>query len=145
MILQETCTNAILSSMAAEENATEDALLKSQRHLRILELLRVSGQVHATALGEAFGVSNYTVRRDLDELSEAGLLKRVHGGAVLASHVPRTYDERKESAVREKKLSARAAASLLKADDVAIIDGGSTAATLIEALPQGFPATFITH
>jgi DeoR/GlpR family transcriptional regulator of sugar metabolism len=131
--------------MGTAENATEDALLKSQRHQRILEMLRVSGQVHAAALGEAFGVSNYTIRRDLDELSEAGLLKRVHGGAVLASHVPRTYDERKQSAVREKKLSAGAAASLLKPDDVAIIDGGSTAAALIQVIPQGFPATFITH
>jgi DeoR/GlpR family transcriptional regulator of sugar metabolism len=131
--------------MRQRENATEDTLLKSQRHERILSELRNSGQVHATALSATFGVSNYTIRRDLDELSQAGLLRRVHGGAVLVSPVPRTFEGRQDDALAEKALSAEAAVTMLHPDDIVIIDGGRTAQALVETIPKAYPATFITH
>ncbi|TDD99926.1 DeoR/GlpR family DNA-binding transcription regulator [Jiangella asiatica] len=131
--------------MEMPESALEDNLLKSQRHDRILALLRSQGQVHATKLGDTFGVSAYTIRRDLDELADAGMLERVHGGAVLASHVPRTYAERQEQSVAEKTQSARAAIGLLESNQLVIVDGGSTAALFVEALPSNYPATFVTH
>ncbi|MFF9352343.1 DeoR/GlpR family DNA-binding transcription regulator [Streptomyces sp. NPDC014734] len=131
--------------MTTQGNATDETLLKSQRHERILAMLKRSGQVHAGALGELFKVSAYTIRRDLDELADAGALQRVHGGAVLASHVPKSYEERKGSGIGEKTQSARAALALIAEDDVVIIDGGSTTAALVQALPTGYPATFITH
>ncbi|MEV6123146.1 DeoR/GlpR family DNA-binding transcription regulator [Streptomyces sp. SID8352] len=131
--------------METQGNATDETLLKSQRHERILAMLKRSGQVHAGALGELFKVSAYTIRRDLDELADAGALQRVHGGAVLASHVPKSYEEREGSGIGEKKQSALAALALVAEDDVVIIDGGSTTAALVRALPAGYPATFITH
>lgn len=131
--------------MSGEINATEDNLLRAQRHERILGLLKASGQVHAGGLGETFGVSAYTIRRDLDELAETGLLKRVHGGAVLESSVPKTFDGRSGQGLAEKAQSAAAALAVLEPDQVVIVDGGSTGALLVDALPVGFPATFITH
>src|SRR5262245_57965750 len=68
--------SGILMVMQPGKNATDDNLLKAQRHERILTLLAERGQVHASALSELFGVSNYTIRRDLDEMSEAGKLER---------------------------------------------------------------------
>jgi DeoR/GlpR family transcriptional regulator of sugar metabolism len=128
-----------------DENATEDNLLRSQRQDRILTLLRTQGQVHASALAEAFGVSGYTIRRDLDELAEAGLLERVHGGAVPSSPVQRTYVARQQQFLTEKAQSAKAALTLLEPDHIVIVDGGSTAALFAEALPVRYPATFLTH
>jgi DeoR/GlpR family transcriptional regulator of sugar metabolism len=131
--------------MTSEANATEDNLLRAQRHQRILGLLKASGQVHAAVLGGLFGVSAYTIRRDLDELADSGWLKRVHGGAVLASSVPRTFDGRSGQGLAEKAQSAAAALTLLEPDQVVIVDGGSTGALLVDALPPNYPATFVTH
>jgi len=108
-------------------------------------MLRAQGQVQASALAETFRVSGYTIRRDLDELAEAGLLERVHGGAVLTSPVPRSYRERQEQAVSEKDQSAQAAIALLKPSQIVIVDGGSTALKFVSHLPQHYPATFMTN
>lgn len=131
--------------MPTRRNATDDNLLKAQRHERILGLLAERGQVQASALSETFGVSGYTIRRDLDELAEARRLERVHGGAVLTSTVPRTYEGRQTQGVAEKAESAAAALTLLAPNQLVIVDGGSTAQLFVEAIPQGYPATFITH
>jgi DeoR/GlpR family transcriptional regulator of sugar metabolism len=131
--------------MADDVPGSQDNLLRSQRHEHILELLRERGQVHATALAQAFGVSAYTIRRDLDELAESHQLERVHGGAVLASPSHRTFAERQEQFVSEKSLSAQAALTLLEEDQIVIVDGGSTATALADLVPMGFPATFVTH
>lgn len=130
---------------AGSVNPDDSTLLKAQRHDRILALLEQSGQVHASALGEMFGVSSFTVRRDLDELAELGKLQRVHGGAVLSSSVPHTFDERQNQSLEAKRESARAALSLLEPNQVVIVDGGSTAACFVDQIPLNFQATFVTH
>jgi DeoR/GlpR family transcriptional regulator of sugar metabolism len=96
-------------------------------------------------LADTFSVSSYTIRRDLDELAESGLLQRVHGGAVLSSSVPRSYRERQQQAVPEKEESARAALTLLEPEQIVLIDGGSTALMVVAHLPTNYPATFVTH
>lgn len=131
--------------METDANAPDDNLLRSGRHDRILGLLRARGQVQASALADTFSVSSYTIRRDLDELADAGLLERVHGGAVLSSTVPRSYQERQEQSVTEKDQSARAAISLLEPDQIVIVDGGSTALRFVSHLPLHYPATFVTN
>ncbi|MGB4137115.1 MAG: DeoR/GlpR family DNA-binding transcription regulator [Microbacterium sp.] len=125
--------------------ATDDNLLRSGRHDRILGMLRAQGQVQASALAETFGVSSYTIRRDLDELAEAGLLERVHGGAVLSSPVPRSYRERQQQSISEKDESAQAATMLLEPNQIVIVDGGSTALRFVAHIPANYPATFITN
>jgi DeoR/GlpR family transcriptional regulator of sugar metabolism len=91
------------------------------------------------------GVSGYTVRRDLDELAEARRLQRVHGGALARSPVAATYEGRGAQALPGKLATARAAATLLRPGDVAIVDGGSTALALAEAIAPDHGGTFITH
>jgi DeoR/GlpR family transcriptional regulator of sugar metabolism len=125
----------------------DDSLLKGERQERILRALAASGRVVATDLQGELGVSAYTVRRDLDELAEAGRLQRVHGGALALarSAVATTYAGRGRQSVAGKAEVARAAATLLVPGQVAILDGGSTALALAEALPPGFTGTFVTH
>lgn len=120
-------------------------MLKEERHRRILEWLTAEGRVIAAELGERLGVSGYTIRRDLDELGEARRLLRVHGGAVARSPVAATYEEREQQGVPGKIATARAAARLLEPGQVVILDGGTTALHLVDALPPGHTGTFITH
>jgi DeoR/GlpR family transcriptional regulator of sugar metabolism len=122
-------------------------VLKGERQQRILDALRASGRVVAAELQDELGVSAYTVRRDLDELADAGRLQRVHGGALALrrSDVATTFAGRGEQAVAGKREVARAAAALLVPGQVTILDGGSTALALAEAIPDGYVGTVVTH
>jgi DeoR/GlpR family transcriptional regulator of sugar metabolism len=119
--------------------------LKEERQRRILDVLDGEGRVVAAQLPALLDVSGHTVRRDLEELAEAGLLRRVHGGAVARSHVAPTYAEREEQSVDGKIAVARAAASLLEPGQVAIVDGGTTALHLVDNIAPGHAGTFVTH
>jgi DeoR/GlpR family transcriptional regulator of sugar metabolism len=120
-------------------------VLKEERRRRILDVLRTEGRVVATDLQRELGVSGYTIRRDLDELAEARHLQRVHGGALARSPVATTYAERQEQSVPGKRAVARAAATLLEPGQTVILDGGSTALALVDAIPQAHTGTVITH
>jgi DeoR/GlpR family transcriptional regulator of sugar metabolism len=120
-------------------------VLKEERQRRILEILGRDGRVVATDLQDTLGVSGYTVRRDLDELADARHLQRVHGGALARSPVAPTYEGRQRQSVAGKAAVARAAATLLQPGDTAILDGGTTALALVDAIPPGHTGTFITH
>lgn len=66
------------------------------RHPEILETARRTGKVTVEGLAEQFGVTLQTIRRDLSDLSEAGKLERVHGGAILPSGTTNIqYEERR--------------------------------------------------
>ena len=120
-------------------------MLKEERHRRILDRVRAEGRVVAAELGEWLEVSGYTIRRDLDELAEAGEIQRVHGGALARSPVARTYAGRREQEGPGKRATARAAATLFEDGQIAIVDGGSTALELVRALPPELTGTVITH
>ena len=120
-------------------------MLKEERHRRILELLETEGRLVAADLPERLGVSGHTVRRDLDELADASSLRRVHGGALARSPVASTYEGRQVQSVDGKIATARAAATLLEPGQVVILDGGSTALHLVDAIPPGHTGTFVTH
>ena len=74
-------------------------MLTAERKRLLLDVLRMEGKIHASDLSKRLGVSEDTVRRDLRELDKAGLLQRVHGGALPRSPTSIHYAEReKESA-----------------------------------------------
>jgi DeoR/GlpR family transcriptional regulator of sugar metabolism len=133
--------------ISAHRSSERRTLLKGERQRRILALLGAAGRVVATDLQDELGVSAYTVRRDLDELAEAGRLQREHGGALAlaGSPVATSSAGRGPQSVAGRREVARAAATLLVPGQVVILDGGSTALALAEALPPGFTGTFVTH
>jgi len=120
-------------------------MLKEERHRRILELLETEGRLVAAELPGVLGVSGHTIRRDLDELADTRSLQRVHGGALARSPVASTYEGRAAQAVDGKIATARAAATLLEPGQVVILDGGSTALHLVDAIPPAHTGTFVTH
>lgn len=120
-------------------------MLKEERQQFILGTLRRDGKVVATDLGAALGVSEDTVRRDLRELSEAGKLLRVHGGALPRSPVVARHDARERQAPAAKAAIARAAAGLVRDGQVIILDGGTTTLQVVQHLPPTLRATIVTN
>ena len=60
-------------------------MLAQQRQAAILERVRATGGVRVSALAAEYGVSDMTIRRDLESLADRGMLAKVHGGATTVS------------------------------------------------------------
>ncbi|MGV2290366.1 DeoR/GlpR family DNA-binding transcription regulator [Trinickia sp. YCB016] len=120
-------------------------MLTSQRKSEILAILKRDGQVLAKALSESFEVSEDTIRRDLRELASEGLLQRVHGGALPASPATADFAHRQPIESATKRAVAKAAAGMIGAGQVVIVDGGTTAIELVRQLPRELSATVVTH
>jgi DeoR/GlpR family transcriptional regulator of sugar metabolism len=120
-------------------------MLREERHRHILSTLRRDGKIVATDLSLALGVSEDTVRRDLRELGEAGLLQRVHGGALPRSPATASHIARQRQAPEAKQVIARAAVRLLRPGQVILLDGGTTTLRVAHEMPPDFQATVITN
>jgi DeoR family fructose operon transcriptional repressor len=102
--------------------------LPAERYRRIQELLRERHVVRVSTLAELLGVSEVTIRRDLEALERRGVLERTYGGAVLV-HRMRTeprYFEAIVSHPEEKRAIGRAAAELVEPGDTVFFNGGTT-------------------
>ena len=125
-------------------------MLASQRHERILAGLRDHGAVRIADLTQELGVSDMTVRRDLLELAEQGLLRKVHGGAVspqATSHEP-GFEAKSALALDEKRAIARAAVRLVSPGSSIALSAGTTTHLLaveIAADPSLRPLTVVTN
>jgi DeoR/GlpR family transcriptional regulator of sugar metabolism len=113
----------------------------------IRETLRRQGAVTITELVQAFGVSAMTVRRDLEQLEQQGVLRRTHGGAI--ARVPQAPDpsftQRDQLQQQAKDCIARYAAELVQDGDQIILDSGSTVAAMSPYLEQKQGLTVITY
>lgn len=107
----------------------------SRRQSEILALVRESGRVSVEELAARFAVTPQTIRRDLNELCDARLLTRVHGGAMVASGVENlAYDARKLVAQPHKHLIGEAAARLIPDNSSLFINLGTTTEEVARAL-----------
>ncbi len=120
-------------------------MLTSQRRQWILDRLRANGQVIASDVSHELGVSEDTIRRDLRELAQEGLLQRVHGGALPASPAIVNFAGRQNLATGGKAAIGRAAARMVQSGQVVILDGGTTAAQVARHLAPDLRATVVTH
>jgi DeoR/GlpR family transcriptional regulator of sugar metabolism len=120
-------------------------MLTAERRQFIMEILRREKKVLSSELSLTLKVSEDTIRRDLRELAEAGLLQRVHGGALLASPVTASYADRQKQAPKEKEAIAKAAAKLVCPGQVVILDGGTTTLQVTRHLPLDLQATVVTN
>src|SRR5262245_3368927 len=119
--------------------------LADERRAEIAERLRRDGRVVAAQLVAELGVSRDTIRRDLDELASAGVLKRVHGGALPAAAGAAPYSVRRRQAVAAKAAIAHETARLLRSGQVIFLDAGTTALEVARALSPGLEATVVTN
>jgi DeoR family transcriptional regulator of aga operon len=120
--------------------------MTSRRRRQIAELLASAGEASISRLAEEFGVSEMTIRRDLEWLENEGSIRRVRGGAI--SVVSRSYEppiaNRATAEVDAKRAIGQAAASLLADGEIAIIDVGTTTLELARALTGHRTLTVVT-
>ncbi|MGI8517295.1 MAG: DeoR/GlpR family DNA-binding transcription regulator [Acidimicrobiia bacterium] len=120
---------------------------QSERQSEILRLVVQAGRVEVSDLAERFAVTTETVRRDLSELHGQGLVRRVHGGAVIRQSLqfePRLV-VRHQKLIDEKRRIGHLALEELPAEGAVLIDSGSTTAMLCEAIPLDARITVITN
>lgn len=116
------------------------------RQREILDLARVTGRVAVEELAEKFDVTLQTIRRDLGELSDQGMLDRVHGGAVLRSGVSNIgYEERRRMHDDAKAAIARACAREIPDNCSVIINLGTTTEAVARELLNHRNLTVITN
>ncbi|MFB7714034.1 DeoR/GlpR family DNA-binding transcription regulator [Streptomyces sp. NPDC056105] len=118
-----------------------------ERQQEILRLARDGGRVDVLSLAEEFQVTAETIRRDLKTLDRAGLVRRVHGGAIPAGRLDFEPDvaEREGTAADEKDRIARLALAELPEEGTVILDAGTTVARLAAAVPLESTLTVVTH
>jgi DeoR family transcriptional regulator, fructose operon transcriptional repressor len=114
-------------------------LYPEERQQAIAQLVTERGRVSVAEVAERFGVTTETVRRDLAALERAGMLRRVHGGAVPAGALslmePGLGERHDIRAEQKRKIGAAALDLLPGVDGSVLLDGGSTTAALADLLP----------
>lgn len=118
-------------------------MLKKERQAFILHKVNLHNRVLSSDLCIGINVSEDTIRRDLQELSDTGKLVKVHGGA-LSKSFSSSLNSSRVYALESKKRIAQKAASLIKDGMFILTSGGTTIIEMAKALPENLRATFIT-
>src|SRR6478735_7810486 len=124
------------------------AVLAQLRQARILEELHRTGGVRVSNLTEMLGVSDMTIRRDLELMARKGLLSKVHGGATAidtASALEPGFEAKSGRETAEKEAIAAHAASLVKPGMAVAITAGTTTWTLAAHLSAVSNLTVVTN
>ena len=115
----------------------------SERHQSILNMVRINGEVTVEDIAREFAISEMTVRRDLQVLSEKNLLGRVHGGAVSLANIHRVSDANAEVLACRDCISAYASRYVDDGDTI-FINGSLTALKILENI-RGKQVDVITN
>ncbi len=119
-------------------------MLKKERQAFILHRINLHNKVLSAQLSTEIDVSEDTVRRDLQELSDDGKIYKVHGGALSLSYNQVPNYNTNIYALKEKKLIAQKAVGLIKDGMFVLTGGGTTIVEMAKILPSSLKATFIT-
>ncbi|WP_125263043.1 DeoR/GlpR family DNA-binding transcription regulator [Streptomyces alboflavus] len=123
-------------------------LLAEQRRALILDEVRRRGGVRVNELTRKLGVSDMTVRRDLDALARLGVLEKVHGGAVpvaeASTHEP-GFEAKSGLELTAKEDIARTAATLVAPGTAIALSGGTTTYALAHHLLDVPDLTVVTN
>ena len=118
-----------------------------QRRNAILEILKTDDIVRVSNLAEILSASGVTIRNDLSEMEQAGLLRRIHGGAVSTkkSYYNMSVSDRMSINKSEKKQIAKTCAGLINDGDTLMIDSGTTTRYLAMELAARKDLTIVTN
>jgi DeoR family transcriptional regulator, fructose operon transcriptional repressor len=118
-----------------------------ERQQEILQQARRDGRVDVTALAEGFAVTAETIRRDLTTLERAGVLRRVHGGAIPVERIgfEPALAARDAVLTAEKERIAKVALAEVPEEGAIILDAGTTTARLAQALPADRELTVVVN
>ena len=124
-------------------------MVAEQRQQQILQLIEEQGSIRISNLGHNFNVTDMTIRRDIDYLSELGLVRRVHGGAVSENdqriNLATTFLKRNTEYKSEKERIGVKAQEYVRDGTTIIIDGGSTNVLFARNIDPRVHLKIITH
>lgn len=122
-------------------------MLAIERRNQILSKLQAESKVLVSDLSQQYGVTEETIRRDLDKLEKQGFAKKTYGGAVVSDgiYTDLPYNIRKETNVTSKKRIAGLIRDLINDGDCIAIDASSTALYIIKELKHKNNITLITN
>lgn len=120
-------------------------MIKAERLQLIIEHIRKERKVLLGDLSTLLEVSEDTVRRDIKELSDQGLLKAVRGGAISRSPIPQHFREREHYDVSHKEIIAQKAIKLIKNGQVVLFDSGTSVLAIATHLPRDLQITVVTN
>nr|WP_299381649.1 DeoR/GlpR family DNA-binding transcription regulator [Allomuricauda sp.] len=118
---------------------------KDKRQDIILEILQLDGKVATQNLADKLLVSEDTIRRDLNEMAQKGLLSKVHGGAISSIQKLYYYNDNVVKDQEEKNTIAKKACSLLHDGMTLIISDGTTNLAFARNIPKELKATVFTY
>lgn len=124
-------------------------MLIPQRQVRLQELIAEKGMSDLDSLARELNVSASTIRRDLNEFEERGMVRRTHGGVVWTGgdareSRPYAFEQRMAHLIDAKQAIARAARSLIRPGETILLDGGTTTFYFAQEL-IGTPLQIVTN
>jgi DeoR/GlpR family transcriptional regulator of sugar metabolism len=147
----ETCgRSTCLTHVGTEGSAPEpplDGMMAEERRTYILQLVRTAGRVKVKELAKQFNTSAVTIRNDLNELHQHGLVMRSHGGAVLTDTILREspVHERLKTHSDEKRRIGAMAATLINDGETIILDSGTTTLEIARQIKKKQGLQIITN
>ena len=135
------------TAVSGEPDPDLNGLLAEPRRMKILDWLQEEGSARVRDLSAAFGVSEATIRQDLEKLESDGHINRQHGGAFLRA-MPRQVEtlslQHMENIDKKRKIGVKAA-SLVGEGETIILDAGSTTTEIAHNLIGRSSLTVITN
>lgn len=118
-----------------------------ERRSKILEILSKNGSVRVAELSRIFDTSEVTIRTDLADMENRGLLTRVHGGAV-SSYKPyynMSLTQRMSTNQMQKEIIAKKIAEMIEDNDTVMLNSGTTTLLVFRAIPQNLNLNIVTN
>jgi DeoR/GlpR family transcriptional regulator of sugar metabolism len=124
-----------------------DGMMAEERRTQILQIIRSAGRVRVNGLATRFNTSAVTIRSDLNELHQRGLVLRSHGGAVLPETILREspVHERLKAHSDEKRRIGAMAATLIDNGETIILDSGTTTLEIARQIKKKAGLQVITN
>lgn len=124
-------------------------MLKTQRQEELIKMLEREEIMRISDLSLQLGSSMMTIRRDLDHLEIQGLVKRIHGGVILAQKINNdslqpSFHQRVEEYKYEKQRIGKEAVERIKPGDIVFFDAGTTTLSMVDYIPDNLEFTAIT-
>ena len=122
-------------------------ILKEKRKEKLIEVIKRSGTISIKDLARELGLSSVTIRKDIRELEEAGVVSRLWGGVSSKelSFIEQTFDQKSIINLSEKKAIAQTAITLLNPGDIIGVSAGTTAYEFAKLLYQFSNLQIVTY
>lgn len=148
MLPKESRTKLMARSADNPSSREQGQLLIDERRQHILSLVQNEGRVLVGELSRSLGISQITIRKDLEHLHSKGLVQRTHGGALRiqsSTLFDPTLQEKQKQHSQEKQRIAAAAAALVEERQCVLLDSGTTTTAVAQALKRFSQLTIITN